>query len=333
MAGLRTDYPRQSCSSSRISIQRIRFSRRRSTIRPTIAEVRRAFLRREFSRRALRTEAWNDPQDLRTCKQAQSSASVEGGRRRRRGGRHRSDRWLSHRLGAEHQGHHLGRGRRLLRRDQGDRRSGLQGPGLQLRDAGRHRRRADQPLHHAAQHHRREQHRRHQDGLSRGQGGAEADPGVEVQAVGRHRAAVHEERLSLRAVGVEPGFVAVQVHVLRRRGGQEARGQADRVPDFRADDLQCRHARHSSRPDRRPRQDHELEGLSRSQVQGQDRPGRLSRDRGHRCRHGARSARRAQVRRQGQHDQGRGRQDRQDHDRSQEGWPFPVVLDAPSTSR
>ena len=38
-------------------------------------------------------------------------------------------------------------------------------------------------------------------------------------------------------------------------------------------------------------------------------------------------ARRLQVRRQGQHDQGGDRQDHQDHDRSQEGRPFPLLLE------
>ena len=59
--------------------------------------------------------------------------------------------------------------------------------------------------------------------------------------------------------------------------GKKLAGQADRVPDLRADDLQRRHAGHSSRPDRRPRQDHELDRPAQSRVQGQDGPGRLSR--------------------------------------------------------
>jgi putative spermidine/putrescine transport system substrate-binding protein len=59
--------------------------------------------------------------------------------------------------------------------------------------------------------------------LSRRQGRAHADPVVEVQAMGRHRAAVHQERLSQRAAGLEPGPVAVQLPVLRRQGRQEAR--------------------------------------------------------------------------------------------------------------
>ena len=52
-----------------------------------------------------------------------------------------------------------------------------------------------------------------------------------------------------------------------------------------------------------------------------------ARDRRHGCGTGPRVARRHQIWRQGQHDQGRDRQNHQDHDRRQEGRPFPRVLD------
>ena len=187
------------------------------------------------------------------------------------------DRRISHRVGAEYQGRDAGSCRRLVRRDQGDRRPGEQGPRLQDRDAGHHRRRAAQPLADPAEHHRHQQHRQHQAALSRGQGGARADPGGEIQAVGRDGAALHQGRVSQRQDGLDAGPGADRGDVLRRQGRQEARRQADRVPDHDPDDLQCRHARHPARPGRRPRQGHELEGPARSEVQGQDGAGRLCR--------------------------------------------------------
>ena len=45
------------------------------------------------------------------------------------------------------------------------------------------------------------------------------------------------------------------------------------------------------------------------------------------CRHGGRGHRQAQIRRQGQHDQGRDRPDHEDPDRGQEGRPVPRLLE------
>ena len=124
--------------------------------------------------------------------------------------------------------------RRLLCGDQGDRRAGQQGPGLQDRDAGHHRRRPAQPLADAAEHHRHQQHRQHQAALPRGQGRAGADPGRQIQAVGRDRAALHQGRVSRRQDGLDAGPGADRGDVLRRQGRQEARRQADRVSDLRS---------------------------------------------------------------------------------------------------
>ena len=247
-------------------------------IRAPVAYFLRRFRRLSYAERVERRRHEAD----------QSSASSQGSRRGRRlrgdPGGHR----ISHRLGAKYQGRHAGPCRRLVRRDQGDRRPGEQRSRLQGRHAGDHRRRAAQPLADPAEHHRHQQHRQHQAALSGRQGRAGVDPGRQIQAVGRDRAALHQGQLSQRQDGLDPGPLADRGDVLRGRRRQEARVQADRVPDHDPDHLQRRHARHPARPGRRQGQGRELEGPARSQIQGQDRAGRLCPGRRDGRRHGAR---------------------------------------------
>src|SRR5436190_7441565 len=95
---------------------------------------------------------------------------------------------------------------------------------------------------------------------------------------------------------------------------------ADRHPD----DHQCRHARHPAGFDRASGQ--ELGGFARCRIQGQGRVAGSAHCRGHRCRDGARSARRPQIRQQGKYDSRGDRQDHQYDDGGQEIRAVPLVL-------
>ncbi len=106
--------------------------------------------------------------------------------------------------------------------------------------------------------------------------------------------------------------------------GAQVRHRAHRVPDQRADHHQRRHARHPPGPDRPA--DHQLGRPDQPGVQGQGGAAGQPDRRRDRRRHGGRGARRRQVRQQGQHDQGRDRQDDRAHDADQAVRPVPLVL-------
>src|SRR5437868_6445144 len=95
---------------------------------------------------------------------------------------------------------------------------------------------------------------------------------------------------------------------------------ADRHPDHH----QCRHAWHPAGSDRASGQ--ELGGFARSRIQGQGSIAGSAHRRRHRCRYGARSARRPQIRQQGEHDARGDRQDHQYDDGGQEIRTVPLVL-------
>ena len=97
---------------------------------------------------------------------------------------------------------------------------------------------------------------------------------------------------------------------------QDLRQGPDRLDDADPDHLQRRHARHPARPGRPA--DQQLEGPGRSRVQGQGVDPEHPVDRHHGRGDGHGVARHDEIRRQGQHDEARDRQDHRLPDRHQE---------------
>ena len=122
-----------------------------------------------------------------------------------------------------------------------------------------------------------------------------------------------------------PGHAALRGAICGGRRCRRHRRRTVRPRHADAADLQCRHARHPARSGR-PR-DQAVEGAVRARVQGQDGARRHPLHRHHGRRHGAGIARRHQIRRQGQHDQGGDRQDHRRADRAEEGRSLPLVLE------
>ena len=135
---------------------------------------------------------------------------------------------------------------------------------------------------------------------------------TKYQVLGQGRPDLHQGQVSGRPQGLGPGHPALRGAVRRRRRTPRVRRRArptarPRIPTvYNADTL-------GIRPDLSAATIEQLEGAAQPRVQGQDGAGRHALDRHHGRRDGDRVARRHQIRRQGQHDQGG---DRQDHRRS-----------------
>ena len=254
-------------------------------------------------------------------------AAAPAGRRRarRHRGRFRCADRLSDDLGAEHQGHHAAPCRAAGRRDPENRRTGEQGSRLHDQHAGDRKRRPAQPLPVAIE---RDRCRRRQHHLYEIPGRPQrvaGDPGQQGQGLGQDHPAVHEGRLPGRQRSLDAGRGAVHGPVCDRTGRTEIRQGSERVADRNPDHHQCRHARHPPRSGRPAGQ--QLGRSAEPRVQGQGGAAGPADGRRHRCRDGARGARRRQIRQQGQYDPRRDRQDHRHDDRHQEIRPLPLVLD------